>query len=60
MHEIFERLLAENGVKAYDVAKATCVRQSTLSEWKKAFISENRKKKEACRLLRCHSCVFGR
>lgn len=35
MYEIFERLLAENGVKAYDVAKATGVRQSTLSEWKR-------------------------
>ena len=34
-YDVFARLLEEKGVKAYDVAKHTGVRQSTLSEWKR-------------------------
>lgn len=35
MYEIFEQLLTENGVTAYQVSKATGVAQSSLSDWKK-------------------------
>ncbi len=35
MYEIFERLLAENGVKASDVSKATGIRQGVFTDWKK-------------------------
>lgn len=35
MYEIFERLLKEKGVTAYAVAKATGIRPSTFTSWKK-------------------------
>ena len=35
MYEIFERLLKEKGVKAFDVAKATGLRSSLFTDWKK-------------------------
>ena len=35
MYEIFERLLKERGVSVADVCRATGIRQSTLSNWKK-------------------------
>lgn len=35
MYEIFERLLRSRNVTAYQVAKATGISQSTLSDWKK-------------------------
>ena len=35
MYDIFVRLLAERGVTTADVCKATGIRQSTLSNWKK-------------------------
>lgn len=35
MYSIFERLLRERGVTVADVCKATGIRQSTLSNWKK-------------------------
>lgn len=35
MYEIFERLLKSRNVTAYQVAKATGISQSTLSDWKK-------------------------
>lgn len=35
MYEIFERLLQSRKVTAYQVAKATGISQSTLSDWKK-------------------------
>ena len=34
MYEIFERLLKEKGVKAFDVAKATGLRPSLFTDWK--------------------------
>ena len=34
-YEVFECLLREKGVKAYDVAKATGIASSTLTDWKK-------------------------
>ena len=42
MYEIFERLLAENGVKAYDVAKATGVNNPPYPNGKEALITESR------------------
>ena len=35
MYSIFERLLQERGVTVADVCRATGIRQSTLSNWKK-------------------------
>lgn len=35
MYDIFERLLRERGVTVADVCRATGIRQSTLSNWKK-------------------------
>ena len=35
MYDIFERLLRERGVTVADVSRATGIRQSTLSNWKK-------------------------
>lgn len=35
MYDIFERLLKEKGVKAFDVAKATGFRSSLFTDWKK-------------------------
>lgn len=35
MYEIFEQLLQARNVTAYQVAKATGIAQSTLSDWKK-------------------------
>ena len=35
MYDIFKKLLADNNVKAVDVAKATGIATSTLTDWKK-------------------------
>lgn len=35
MYEIYEKLLLMNGVTSADVSKATGIRESTLSTWKK-------------------------
>ena len=35
MYEIFERLLAENGLRASDVAKGTGLSSTFFTEWKK-------------------------
>ena len=35
MYDIFEQLLQSRGVTAYQVAKATGIAQSTLSDWKR-------------------------
>lgn len=34
MYEMFEKLMAENGLSAYKVSLATGISQSTLSDWK--------------------------
>ena len=34
MYEVFEKLLEQRGVTAYQVSKATGITQSTFSDWK--------------------------
>lgn len=34
MYEIFQKLLDEKGIKAYDISKATGISSSTLTDWK--------------------------
>ena len=44
MYEVFEKLLAERGVTAYQVAQATGVSTSTLTAWKNGDYTPKAKK----------------
>ena len=37
MYEVFEKLLAERGVTAYQVAQATGIETATLTHWKQGL-----------------------
>ena len=44
MYEVFERLLAEHGITAYKVAKATGITTATLTSWKKGRYTPKQEK----------------